>query len=124
MALIDKIKDSNLGLKGNKPTQVTLPNHVFDPKNDPNKLALSDEIAILHNSNLDLDGKTPSKIKGTDRSSATHVLDKTPGVQGDESITFKSVYAPANAPSSGKVSNSGGGGSSSNFETGTVGIRA
>lgn len=123
MALIDKIKDSNLGLKGNKPTQVTLPNHVFDPKNDPNKLALSDEITILHNSNLDLDGKTPAKVKGTDRSSATHVLDKTPGVQGDESIIFKSVYAPVNIPSAGK-SPSIGGGAGSNFETGTVGIRA
>jgi hypothetical protein len=123
MALIDRIQDSNLGLKGVKPTQATYPNHVFDPKNDPNRLALFDEITILHNSTLDLDGKTPEKIKGSDRSSATHVLDKTPGVQGDEEITFKSVYAPTNIPS-GTSTTSGGGGGASNFETGAVTTRA
>lgn len=70
MALIDKIQDSNFGLKG----------------------------------------ITPEKIDGTDLSSDTHVFDPTPGVAGDEKITFQSIYALPTLPKKGS--------SDSNFETG------
>ena len=46
----------------------------------------------LQDSNLGLKGSTPEKGKGTDLSSDTHVLDPTPGSQGDEKIMFDSNF--------------------------------
>lgn len=146
MALIDKINETKLGIRPGTRTQATYPNHVFDPKNDPNQLALSDDITILHNSNLDLDGKKPDTLPSAFRSSATHVYDpdfstgqvtdpllnltgkalKTAqnNRRGNNTVTFQSVYAAPADQTSGKYQDQvTGGGGTSNFETGTVGDR-
>ena len=52
-------------------------------------MSLEDKLAT---SDLGLKGLTPTKGKGTDISSTTHAVDPTPGVQGDETISFDSVY--------------------------------
>ena len=52
-------------------------------------MSLEDKLAT---SDLGLKGLTPIKGKGTDISSTTHAVDPTPGVQGDETISFDSAY--------------------------------
>ena len=52
-------------------------------------MSLEDKLAT---SDLGLKGLKPIKGKGTDISSTTHAVDPTPGVQGDETISFNSAY--------------------------------
>lgn len=70
----------------------------------------------LLNTNLGLKGNTPLKGKGTDISSDTHVIDPTPGQQGDEIIVFQSIYAPPSEQTSTQYKDTVFQGNS-NFET-------
>lgn len=146
MALIDKINQTKYGVKLGTRTQATYPNHVFDPSNDPNRLALSDDITILHNSTLDLDGKKPDTLPSAFRSSATHVYDPDFSTgqatdpllnltgtalklaqtnrRGNNTVTFQSVYAaPVDQTTRKYQDQVTGGGGASGFETGNVGDR-
>ena len=70
-------------------------------------MSLQDKLAT---SKLGLKGLTPTRGRGTDISSTTHAVDPTPGVQGDETISFNSAYdldgeTPSRLPSSLNSSN-------------------
>lgn len=138
MALLDRLQNSNLGLKGASPARIessfkSSTTHAYDPR--PGTQGDED---YRVKSDLDLNGKTPHKIPSAYRSSATHVYDpdfstdsatdpllnlrgkELKAAQRDRRsnnvVTFDSVYAaPANQTSE-KYREQG----TSVHETGTV----